>query len=372
MPRTLGTLRTPARRHPRVPHAAVPAAAVGALLLAGLLGPLAPVSAATDPAPADAARTTWAVEPADGEGPDGRVSVRHAVDPGGEVADHVVVRNFSDRAVTFDVYASDGVVTEDGQFDLLPAGTAPADGGSWVAIGDATGTLGAPGEPRRVEVPAQTDLVLPLAVTVPVDATPGDHPAGVVAAVAREDAAGVAFESRVGVRLHLRVAGELAPALAVEDVRATYAPSWNPFAPGELRLDYTLANAGNVRLGARTAATTAGPFGLAERSATGPEQREVLPGAEASGSVTVDAWPLGRLGGSVAATPVVVGDDEVEAALEQAAASYSAWALPWVQAGLVLLVVGAVLGVRGARRRAEARTRARIDAAVAAAAGPAS
>ncbi len=116
---------------------------------------------------------------------------------------------------------------------------------------------------------------------MPADATPGDHPAGVVAAPARAegDGSAVAFDTRVGARLHLRVAGDLAPALALTDLRATYEPSWNPFAPGALRVEYSLANEGNVRLGADTQAGVAGLFGWNASEVVAPAQREVLPGS---------------------------------------------------------------------------------------------
>lgn len=338
-------------------------------LLTGLLLGATPALAAVDPAAdpaAAAARTTWSLEPAVTESaPDARVSFRHAVDPGAEVGDTVTLTNFSEHPATFDVYAGDGVVTADGQFDLPPTGTTPEGAGSWIALGDAAGTVREPGAVQRVEVGPGAEVALPFVVRVPADATPGDHPAGIVAALATSTAEGVAMDSRVGTRLHLRVTGDLTPALTVRDVRSTYTPSWNPFAPGTLRLDYTVANTGNVRLGATAAASAAGPFGVADASAAGEDLREVLPGQTAGGSVEVDAWPLVRLSGDVAVLPAVVGEDAVDATLTTAGSRWSAWAVPWVQVGLVLLVVGLLLAVRRARARREAVTRRRIAAAVA-------
>ncbi|RMI04715.1 COG1470 family protein, partial [Cellulomonas triticagri] len=348
------------------------ATAVLLLLAALTAGGASPATATTDPAAdpaAAAARTTWALEPGTPEGPDGRVSFRHAVDPGTEVTDHVTLTNFSDHPAAFDVYAGDGLITADGQFDLPPTGTTAEAAGSWIALGDAAGTVAEPGTVQRVEVGPGAQAVLPFVVRVPADVTPGDHPAGIVAALAAEPGSGVALDSRVGARLHLRVTGDIAPALAVHDVTTTFTPSWNPFAPGTLRVDYTVANTGNVRLGAEATASAAGPFGLAGAEATGPALREVLPGGSARGSVEVAAWPLVRLGGDVDVTPAVVGEDEVTAALAAAGATWSAWAVPWLQLGLVALLVGVVLAVRQARGRREAATQRRIDAAVAAARG---
>ncbi|TGJ94378.1 hypothetical protein DLJ96_19990, partial [Actinotalea fermentans ATCC 43279 = JCM 9966 = DSM 3133] len=82
-----------------------------------------------------------------------------------------------------DVYASDGVVTADGQFDLLPAGATPVDGGAWITLGEGDTA----GPTQRVEVAAESSVTVPFTVAVPADATPGDHPAGVVAALARPE-----------------------------------------------------------------------------------------------------------------------------------------------------------------------------------------
>ncbi|WP_168210139.1 WxL protein peptidoglycan domain-containing protein [Oerskovia sp. KBS0722] len=370
-----GVLVTPAASLPATALAATALPATGSTAAAGPVSSTGASSsgtgrAATAPDPAaatadPATKTTWAVEPATADGPDGRVSFRLTVDPGGLASDHVTVTNFSDHPATFDVYASDGVVTADGQFDLLPAGTTPADGGAWITLGEGD----AAGPTQRVEVAAESSVTVPFTVSVPADATPGDHPAGVVAALARPegDASAVTFDTRVGARVHLRVAGELAPALALTDVRATYEPSWNPFAPGAVRVDYTVANEGNVRLGADTQVAGSGLFGWNARDVVAPAQREVLPGQEASGSVVLDGvWPLGKVSGDLTTTPLVVGDDVIEVALAPATGTYTAWTLPWVQLGSLLVLVGAVLAVLRARRRREARTQARIDAAVAA------
>ncbi|MBI9113516.1 hypothetical protein [Sanguibacter suaedae] len=328
---------------------------------------IAAVAWGTPPAPAaaeeDTSRTTWAVEPANADGPDSRVSVRTELVPGATVVEHVAVTNYSAQETTFDVYASDGVVTADGQFDLLPAGTPPEDAGAWMSVGDA-----GPGETVQVVVGPEATVTVPVGITVPEDATPGDHPAGVVASVSRDPGEeSVTFDARVGVRMHLRVSGDLEPTLALTDVETTYSPSWLPWRPGTLTIDYAVENTGNVRLGAETTASASGPFGWASREETGPSAREVLPGQAAGGSVTVDAWPLVRTGGSVSVVPVVVGDDLVEVALTDASATWTVWTVPWLHLGLLLVAAGTLVALVQARRRREARTERRIAEAVAAA-----
>lgn len=89
------------------------------------------------------------------------------------------------------------------------------------------------------------------------------------------------------------------------------------------------------------------------------------------GSTHVDAASLYEHGTTYAqvgvdVTPAVVGDDQVAAALTGAGATWWAWAVPRWQPGLVQLLVGVVLAVRGSRARREAAARRRIDTAVAA------
>src|SRR5690606_20539605 len=124
----------------------------------------------------------------------------------------------------FDVLPGDGIVGSNGAFDV--AAGDPADSGAWIDVGGLTdGT---------VEVDAGETRVLPVTVRVPADATPGDHPAGIVVAVASE-ADGVSVKQRIGVRLHLQVSGELAAGLELVDVDRSFTPSLVPFAPGTLR-----------------------------------------------------------------------------------------------------------------------------------------
>ncbi|MCC2334121.1 DUF916 domain-containing protein, partial [Cellulomonas wangsupingiae] len=308
---------------------------------------------------------TWSVEPADAAGPDGRVSLRHVVDPGGAVSDHVTVRNFSDRAASFTLYPHDGVVNEEGAFDVLPGDEPVTRAGAWITLGTVAGAQVVGDGRLLLEVPAASAVVVPLEVAVPDDATPGDHAAGVVAELAPADGQAVRVASRVGVRLHLRVSGDVVASLVPRDVRATWRPSWNPFARGTVRVTYVVGNAGNVRLGAGTRTTLGGPFGVGGSAAATEDVREILPGGSTTVTADLAAWPLVRSAGRVEVVPATVGQDRVDVPLPVARASYAAWTLPWAQLALVLLVGGGAVLVRWWRRRAAAGVQARIDAAVA-------
>lgn len=308
---------------------------------------------------------TWTVQPASAEGPDERISLRHALAPGATVTDHVTVTNFSDRPATFAVYPGDGTLSESGDFDVLPGDEAPRDGGAWIEIGVPEGGQVQDDGRLRLTLPAAAAVTLPVTITVPADATPGDHPAGVVAELVEDDAT-VRLAARVGTRVHLRVTGEVEAGLVPQDVTTRWEPSWNPFAPGTVHVRYTVANTGDVRLGARTETTLAGPFGTGA-TAAGAELREVLPGGSTVVTSELRTWPLVRATGHVDVRPWVVGDDVVDAAMRTASAQVTVWTVPWSQLALLVLVGGGVLLVRWLRRRSARQVQARVDAALEAA-----
>ncbi|WP_449385933.1 hypothetical protein [Cellulomonas soli] len=108
----------------------------------------------------------------------------------------------------------------------------------------------------------------------------------------------------------------------------------------------------------------AGPFGAGEVSASAT-RREILPGKAVTVAAELATWPTVRSSGSVTVQPGVVGDDELDAALVTASTGVSVWTVPWSQLVLLVLVVGALVGGRWARRRRAVQFQARVDRAVA-------
>lgn len=304
---------------------------------------------------------TWSIAPSlqeapdsasDDEDPQERVSFRVELEPGETLEDEVVVTNFSEEELTFDLITSDGIVTEEGLFDLLPDPAESEGSGTWIDIDE------------QVTVPAGDSATVPFTLTVPEDALPGDHPAGIAARVAADGNA-LSLDAQVGARIHLRVAGDIVPTVAIDDVEAHYTPSWNPFAPGVLSVDWTVENTGNVRLGSEQTLGVEGLFGLsagvAEQAVA--SQREILPGQSTANSVEVEAWPLGLLTASLTATQNVVGDDEIAVELTSATSETKTWAVPWVYLIALLLLVALVVTMVVRRRR---RQRTMADALAAA------
>jgi len=329
-------------------------AATGAALLAAL-APALPAGAASDGVlPLDTEDViTWGVKPADADGPDGRSRVELVLDPGASASEHLAVSNFSDVPVTFSIQAADGYINPKGRFNMLPSDRESTGAGTWIQVQDS------------VEVAPDATVVVPFTVAVPDNATPGDHVAGIAATVKStgegEGGTSVGVESRVGFRVSTRVTGDVEPVLTVENVKASYTPSWNPFAAGDMTVSYTVTNDGNVRLGADGDVATSAFFGLLSTDRSAAQIPEVLPGGSQRSRVeTSNVWPLGPVRSTITVMPTSVDDDQVDAPLDPVTVTVTSWAIPWPQLLLVAIVVVLVVGVRDDRRRRRQRLEAML------------
>jgi hypothetical protein len=332
---------------------------VVAACAAGLIGAAVPAAAATPlPAVAAGATVSWSVAPSTANGPDRRTHFSYSgIKPNTVVHDYVGITNYSTRPVTFRVYASDGITTIAGSIGLAPTKQRPVDIGAWVRT-----------EHRSVTVPPRGRVNEPFTLSVPADATPGDHVGGVIASVTQARRSGkVARDDRIGVALYLRVAGPLHPALGIESVGTTgYHGTLNPFGTGSTSVSYTVHNTGNVRLGGTQTVTVTGPFGATLATVHPPALEEVLPG----GSVRVTAhlprvFPAGSLDVHVRVVPAPVpGSPHLAVGPQPTLYTVGLWATPWPQLALLILLACAVFGVLRWRRRRRQRLAGALAAAV--------
>ncbi len=323
-----------------------------ALAATALMLPGAPASAAP-PGPGSAEALTWSVAPAGRKGPDGRPSLTYKLDPGATLTDHVAVTNHSKRPLSLRLYASDAFTTASGGFDLMAGGAKPVDVGSWLRTGQATRTI-----------PATSQVIVPVTIAVPANATPGDHVGGIVASLAATttgaDGNRVTVDHRVGTRIYLRVAGALRPALGITDVRVTTSTSWNPLRRPVVTTEFTVRNSGNVRLSGRPAADFHGVFGIGKARAGAAPLPEILPGGAVRTRIAAEGvTPLFRVWMSVTAQPVTAGNTVAGPAIHRTAI----WLVPWPQLLALALAAGALAAWILARRRRRRRTAAALLAA---------
>lgn len=311
------------------------------------------ISSASAQAEGEAPAVRWSVAPAGVDGPDGRRSIEHEVDPGEVIEEHLAVRNISDTEVEFRLDAADGFFTSTGRFDMLTADKESIDSGTWISV------------PETVTVGAGETAVVPFEIVVPDRAEPGDHAAGITASIlsvnSAEDGTAVGVESRIGFRVLTRVTGEITPAATLANLGGGYTTSWNPLRPGELTVTFDVTNDGNTRLLAEGSVSAGGRTVFFP----GPEEpsQELLPGDTREMSVTLtDVWPLFAVPATVTLDPAVITMDE-NASIEIAPvqADTVVWAMPWPQLIVLLGVLLVVFAILGGRIRSRRRLNALLE-----------
>ena len=299
-----------------------------------------PIPGLEDVAPGEVVHS-WALAPAGSNevnGNGGRADLSYTADPGSTIDDAVTLYNFGTEQLTFRVYATDAFNNVDGTFDLLPGDQEPTDVGSWVGV-----------EQELISVPPGQQATIPIMVTIPPDAAPGDHVGGVVASSPTFGPGPtgdlVEVDRRIGTRLYVRVNGPISADLAVADVSTDYSHSVNPFA-GTATVTFTIQNRGNVRMGSTAEVSVGGPFGIGRQSVEIDDLPELLPGERATRTVTLDDVPAGVINTTkVEVTPL---DDELGT---PTSSSTRTFAPPIGLLVLVLALVLAALGLRAYQRR---------------------
>ena len=281
--------------------------------------------------------------PGTADGVDDRSRFSYQAEPGQHIEDFYVARNTGTTAQVLTVFASDAYNSEDGSFGLLDTDAAPIDAGSWVSFADGAKQLGIPLEPGASQV-------VPFTVDVPADASPGDHAGGV--AISVQSAAGeVLVDRRVATRLYVRVPGELQPGLTISNIEALYAPQFNPLG-GVTTVTFTVANNGNIALGAHMVVGVKSVFGIATGELVREDLAEMLPGATRTVSVEVPGvGQFGYLNPYVRMAPTIEADALNPGALREVSRDTVIFAMPWWLLALVIAGGGLWLFLRLRARR---------------------
>ncbi len=349
--RKVSTMHVRQRRMPVLAAVAAVVWAAGAAF-----GSALPAMAEDAPAPAEpTADVTWGVRTGSPDG-QARENFTYEVGPGGTLEDSIVIANYDEEPLHLALYAADGFTTTSGQLDVLTKDAESVDLGAWVTLGQSDITID-PGASAEV----------PFSVDVPRNATPGDHAGAIVTSLAvPESEDGITVDRRLGIRIYLRVAGDVAPSLAIDNLHVDYAGSVNPLDLGTATATYTVRNDGNARLAAGQSVTLTGPFGWWPGAAIAVEKvPQLLPGETWQVAAPLGAViPLIQLTADVTATPVLPDGAQVKPVTE----SSTFWAVPWALLILILFVVAVVVATivlgRRRRRRNKAAEEARIQSAV--------
>ncbi|WTL44023.1 hypothetical protein OG244_24855 [Streptomyces brevispora] len=285
---------------------------------------MAPAAGATE----RPAAPVWTARPAaNGTGGDGGRPYLYLEGlPGSVLQDRLSVTNPGPEPVTVRLRGADAYNTADGGFAVRGAHGSTGIG-AWLR----TATT-------EVTVPGRTRADVPVSVTVPQDALPGDHPGAIVAESGGRS---------VGVRVQLRVGGPTLAALTVEDVTLS-----------GRTIHYTLVNRGNAVLAPRLAVSADGVFGALLRRDARTLPVELLPGQRVR---LTEPWR-----DAPALDSATVRLRVTAAGGAHGEATARALFVPWVPVtgGALLLLAAAATGMYGHRRLRGARRSGRDDVAV--------
>lgn len=271
------------------------------------------------------AAPAWTAQPAaNGAGRDGGRPYFYLEGlPGSVLQDRLSVSNPGPKPVTVRLRGADAYNTAKGGFAVRGAHGSTGTG-TWLRTATA-----------KVTVPARTRADVPVSVTVPPDAVPGDHPGAIVAESGGRS---------VGVRVQLRVGGPTLAALTVEDVTVS-----------GRTIHYTLVNRGNAVLAPRLAVSADGVFGTLLRRDARTLPVELLPGQRVR---LTEPWR-----DTPAFDSATVRLRVTAAGGAHGEATASALFVPWapVTGGALLLLAAVAAGAYRYRRRHTARRSARDD-----------
>ena len=279
---------------------------------------------------------------------------------GHQLLDQFVVKNPSTSAESFLVYGEDATnVPATGGYAFQQRSQMHNTAvGLWLNIGT-----------PHFTVPPGKEVVATFQLSIPANASPGDHVGGVVVEEVKTPAdqtspVGVNVVLRRVIPTYVRVVGKSFPQLTIEKLSVFHQSPAFPFLNrSKVAVRFNLVNTGNEIVDPRsvTVSITGQLSGTihkfivrqtgAQQSRANPLPLQMLPGATLT---LTEVWsgipPFDPLSGHVSATAL----DPGTALSISTAASTPFWYFPWIVVLLFLLLVAAVIAVVVIRRRRKA------------------
>jgi hypothetical protein len=248
------------------------------------------------------------------------------------------VSNDTSQTMTFNAYVADAFNTSSGAFSLRRRTDPKIDLARWATL-----------DRKRLTLKPNSTVDITLTIRPPRNASPGDHPGGIVIEPARgtfvrRGAVGLTVLQAVGARIYARVAGPLHPALAISALSMRRTHNLGALLGGRVdeTISYTVKNSGNIRLTPLADLKVAPLFG----SAVAVPRRtlpELLPGSAITVTQVVKGVrPYGRMRAELSVQ--ARRGASVHAATNQLV-------IPWIIVALVVaLLVGLIITLRRRRR----------------------
>jgi hypothetical protein len=283
-----------------------------------------------------AAPITFGLQAAQAKAPDTRPFLSYGVTSGAVVSDHVAVENFGSAPLKLAVYATDAQSTAKGDITFKPASERPTDAGSWLSVAG-TGVVTVP---ARLPSGAPGTVIVPIKLSVPATATPGDHVAAVIASlvtVSTKSRTPIRLDQRVAERAYIRVSGPLRAQLRVEHLQLKFKQPHTPLGKVTAYVTYTVRNTGNVLLATTQNVSVSGLLGSAGHSGALPALSGLLPGAAVTFSTSIaHVTPGLRLSAQVTLHPSPAVQGNVDGKLSPVRSSTAGWA--WIALLIAILL----------------------------------
>lgn len=289
-----------------------------------------------------------------------RPDFTYELQPGHQILDQFVIKNPSKATESFLVYGEDATnLPKTGGYGFQQRSLMHNMAvGLWLTVGTTPFT-----------VPPGKELVATFRLSIPANASPGDHVGGLVveqvkAPTAPTNPVGVNVVLRRVIPMFVHVVGASFPELTVENLTVFHQSPAFPYLDGtKVAVHFELVNTGNEIIDPQsvTVSITGRLSGTihryivrqkgAEQSRANPLPLQMLPGARLS---LTEEWsgipPFDPLSGHVSATAIDPGTTQNIVTT----ASTPFWYFPWIMVLLVLALVAAVVVLIVMRRRRKA------------------
>ena len=251
-----------------------------------------------------------------------------------------MVKNLSESELKLTIYPQDAVLTEQGSFDLKSAEEVATEVGSWIDLPS-----------QEISLAAGEVKFISFNVEVPIDATPGDHAGGVVAALTPTNPGGLTVAPRIGMRVYVRVNGEAVAKISTTELAADYQHRLIPLAKGEAKVRFVTKNEGNVRLHSAVHLQISSDLTSWQRTIAVPDFPELQPGQEIATELLVPAVPAsGSYTVQVLYSNIHSAQQELTEVAEISSPSFKMEAFPYALV-VTLIVLAAVTWLLISRSR---------------------
>lgn len=320
----------------------------------------ASVAATADPAAASSGSASafqFSAEPYSSNANQQRPDFTYELQAGHHILDQFVVRNVSQSSESFLAYGEDATnLPVSGGYAFQQRSQMHNTAvGTWLIIGT-----------TQFTVPPGKELVSTFQLTIPPNATPGDHVGGVVVEQVKSppsqtNPVGVNVVLRRVIPMYVHVVGKSFPALTIEKLTVFHQSPAFPYLDGtKVAVRFDLVNTGNEIIDPRSVTVSiAGQLSGtihkyvvhqtgAQQSRANPLPVQMLPGARLT---LTEEWsgipPFDPLSGHVSATAVDPGTTQNISI----AASTPFWYFPWILVLVALALVAALVVLIVIRRR---------------------